>query len=187
VESRVADVQKLMSGGDESINEAKSLIEYLNSAEWSAIFSSVQEILKGKLGVEIRRGNVNLDLVINGGNPVPNHHEKILESNNIQLSNIFGETEHPQSGGLKIERDNQEGFRLPFDSQINLVYIGENNKISYEGSGRFAYLPFGLEGQAIPGIYISDVSCMIRSVGGKYQLLSDVERVTTHQGTCYQE
>ena len=182
-----ADTKKLMSGGDEGIAEAERLIEYLNSAEYPVIFSAVEVIMRGKIGVEIRRGNLQLDLVLNAGKPVPETHERVLNSKGIRISNIFGETEHPQSGGLMIEQGGIEGFRLPFDSQINLVYDEVTGEVSYEGKGRFAYLPFGLEGQAIPGIYISDIKGKVREIDEEYQMLSDVERITEHQGTCYRQ
>ena len=181
-----ADTRKLMSGGDEEISESERIIEYINSAKHPVIFSAVEVIMRGKIGVEIRRGNVQLELVLNAGKPVPESHERVLSSKGIQISNIFGETEHPQSGGLMIEHGAVEGFRLPFDSQINLVYDDVTQEVSYEGDGRFAYLPYGIEGQAVPGIYISDIRGEVRGVDG-HQLLSNIERVTEHQGTCYQQ
>jgi len=182
-----ADTERILSGGDSGKEEAENLIRYLNSAEYSVIFSAVEVIMRGKLGVEIRRGNAQLDLVINAGKPIPDSYKNVLRSNDTQISDIFGETEHPQSGGVKTEREGKKGFRLPFESQINLIYDEDTQEVSYEGNGRFAYLPFGLEGQAIPGIYVSDVSGTVRNLDGKYQLLSEVSRVTDHKGACYQQ
>jgi hypothetical protein len=185
-EVKTADMRKLNAGGETEINEAEKLISYLNNAKNGIVFAAADELLSGKFGVELRRGGMNLDLVFNGGNPLSESHRRILERNGAAVEDFFGETEYPQSGGPKKSVGESDGFELPFEAQINLVYHSNSGGVSYEGTGRFAYLPFGLEGQATPGIYISGVECKIKNVSGR-QLLYGVERVTDPDRGCYRE
>jgi hypothetical protein len=181
----VANVNKLNTGGENAIEESKRLINHLNNGDRGVVLGAADELLRGKLGVELRRKNINIDLVFNAGKPLAEDTRRILERSSIVIENFFGETEYPQSGGLNIQVDNNSGFNLPFDTQINLVYDTESENLDYEGEGKFAYLPYGLEGQPVPGVYISGVRCKLKRIDDRYQLLTYIGRDTDPNRGCH--
>ncbi|MDY7083343.1 MAG: hypothetical protein SXQ77_13290, partial [Halobacteria archaeon] len=167
------------AGGEEEKEETDRIIEYVNSAEYSGITFPVSLLLEGRMGVEIRRDNVDLDVVVNTGTPYHDKHRELLESKGFQVQDVYGETEYPE-GAMEKTIQGVTGFDLSFNSQINLVYDTDSNEFSYEGTGRFGYLPFGIEGQAMPGVYLSGIKGTVELVededGNEHQLLVDFER-----------
>jgi len=181
---KLPNLSKLKSGGEESIEEVQQIIRYLEENRNGIVISSLEQIMSGGLGVAIRRGEIDADMYMNMGKPVSEEYRKEFESKGY-VGDIYGETEYPQAGAFDRELGGKEGFYLPFESQINLIYDEDTEGLSYEGTGRFAYLPFGSEGQVIPGVYISGVEATIKKVGDKHQLLMDVKRVTDPDRGCY--
>jgi hypothetical protein len=181
---RKADLQKLGSGGQDRIKETRRLTQHLERGKYSLVMSSLEQIMQGSLGVAIRRGEIDADAYVNIGKPFPEEHRNMFESRGL-VGDIYGETEYPQGGGLKRKVGELTGFDLPFESQINLIYNEDTEELSYEGTGRFAYLPFGNEGQVIPGVYVSGIVGTIEKVGDGHQLLSEVMRVENPDRGCY--
>lgn len=173
--------EKLVGGGEEGKSEVDELIEYLGQAEYSLIVYPIAYMFEGGLGVQLRRGNLDVDVVFNAGTPFPDERRKSLESSGYHVMDMYGETEYPE---LALEKDIQgmRGYDLPFNAQINLVYDTETGELSYEGEGRFAYFPFGIEGQIIPGVYLSGVSGTIDRIGETHQILQNVERAVENEG-----
>jgi hypothetical protein len=172
--------EKLVGGGDEGKSEVDNLTKYLKEAEYSLIVYPIAYMFEGGLGVRLRRGNVDVDIVFNAGAPFPDERRKKLESSGYHVMDMYGETEYPE---LALERDidGVHGYDLPFNAQINLVYDTESEELRYEGTGRFAYFPFGTEGQVIPGVYLSGVRGSIERVGDGHQILRDVERIVQEE------
>ena len=182
---RKANLQKIISGGDESVREAEKLINHVNSGEYGVVLAPVKNLLQGKFGVEIRRGSVDPDLYVNAGLPLAGNNIQSIGSEKL-IEDFYGETEYPQVGGRKISVDGKSGYELPLNSQINLIYDTSTGELDYEGVGRFAYLPFGTEGHTIPGVYVSGVRAEIEIMDNK-QLLKNVTRVEDTDRGCYQE
>lgn len=182
---KIGDFEKLRSGGNVAKRESESIIEHVNSGEYGMVFSPLEMIMRGKLGVEFRRGNFDADLLFNAGQPLPEEKKRELEEQAF-VQDIYGETEYPQGGAREVEVKGVSGFSLPFESQINLIYDKETEELSYEGRGRFAYLPFGSEGQIIPGVYVTGIRGTIRLIDGRYQLLQDIERIDDPNRGCYE-
>jgi phenylacetate-coenzyme A ligase PaaK-like adenylate-forming protein len=184
VDVELAQLRKLKSGGEEAIKETQRLVSHINESEESIIISSLEQMMSGGVGVAIRRGELDASMYMNMGKPMSEEYKNKLEQKGY-VGNIYGETEYPQAGTFMCEINGKEGFDLPFETQINLIYDEETGELSYEGTGRFAYLPFGSEGQVIPGVYVSGVEATIEKVGDKRQLLKDVERVQDPERGCY--
>lgn len=171
------EYEKLKSGGDTERRVVDNILDFAKTAEYSFVVFPIKEMLEGAWGIELRRGNVEFDVIVNGGAPFSRDQKNIVESTGAQVIDIYGETEYPEYAE-KREISGEVGYDLPFNTQINLVYDEQTGELSYEGEGRFAYLPFGIEGQAVPGVYLSGVSCEISRIGDEHQILTKVERVS---------
>lgn len=180
----IFDYEKIESGGTEGERWGNKVIEYANSAGESMLIMSVNLMMQGRLGVELRQGNLDLDIVVNGATPLRESHKKSLESFGCQVFDVYGESERPQELALETTVEGETGYLLPSDCQMNLVYDPETDDLKHEGDGHFAYFPFGSEGHIIPGVYLSGVRGTIERVGGGHQLLKDVERIEEVEGGC---
>jgi phenylacetate-coenzyme A ligase PaaK-like adenylate-forming protein len=178
------DFESLMSGGREAENEARELIQHLNEGENSMLLSPVQVALRGSIGVALRRGEVDIDLFVNGGQILTDEAKEELQKTS-SVQDIYGESEYPQGGGAKKSIAGTTGFELPLDSQINLVYDPDKQELAREGTGLFGYLPFGMEGQALPGVYMSGIKAELETVDGK-QILQNVNRIEDEDRGCHE-
>jgi hypothetical protein len=176
-----ADFSILKSGGKDERTEADRLISHVNSGKHGIIVSSISMLMQGRFGVAIRRGEVDTDVYINGGDTLRERHKKKLESE-ARVENYFGETEYPQTGGAWKEVDGASGFDRPLEGQINV--IANDDSVRYSGYGRYGYLPIAQEGQVIPGIYMSGVNGVLDLSKNKRQYLRDVKRVDDPEKGC---
>lgn len=180
------DFEALTAGGDPTTAEAERLISHVGEGDHGVVIGPVQLLMKGAVGVAIRRGDVDLDLTVNGGQVLTDEHREILQSCGSSVEDWYGESECPQNGGRWIEVDGNHGFELAFDAQLFQVYDAEADELRDEGRGRLAYLPFGLEGIAIPGVYVSGIEAELTRVGDEHQLLHDVRRIEASENRCYE-
>jgi phenylacetate-coenzyme A ligase PaaK-like adenylate-forming protein len=175
------DYEEASSGGKSERKKTNQIIRHLNSGEYSFVIFPIQLMLEGYMGVKIRRGETNIDATLNAGAPFSETQRQTVEREGTHIFDVYGETEYPEYA-MKKTVDGVTGFDLPFNSQINLIYDSDSDELKYEGQGRFAYLPFGIEGQAIPGVYMSGIKCVMEKVGNKHQIISDIERVGDYEG-----
>lgn len=168
------DYDDIKAGAESERETVEAIDGHLASRPTAAMVYPVKLLVEGALGVRLRRGDLDLDVVINTGAPV--EEEEVLEEHGVQVYDIYGETEHPEPG-LQKTIDGHTGYDIPLNTQINLVYDEDTGRVAREGTGRFAFLPFGVEGQAIPGVYLSGIRGTLTRVGDHHQLLSDIERV----------
>lgn len=168
------DYERIKAGGEEERAAVEAINDHLSSENTGAIVYPVELLLEGALGVHLRRGNLDLDVIINTAAPVKE--EAMLADHGIEVYDIYGETEHPEPG-LEKTIDGETGYDIPLNTQLNLVYHEEADELAFEGTGRFAHLPFAVEGQAVPGVYLSGIRGTLTRTDDGHQLLSDIERV----------
>lgn len=171
------------AGGERERRAVDAVVDHLDGGAHAALIYPVRYLLEGGLGVAVRRGRLAPDAVFTGGSPFAERQETVLSRAGTRIVDVFGETEYP---GFCFERtiDGTTGYELPRATQLNLVYDPDDGGLADEGTGRFAYFPFGIEGQAVPGVYLSGVRGRLHRVGEGRQLLADVERVDPADRGC---
>jgi hypothetical protein len=165
-------------------NSSEELIKHINKSDFTIIWCPTGFLLHGKMGVVLRRGGVDIDVAVNAGAPLTKKSKEALRKSKIPIEDVYGETEHPQLGGMYKQFGDIRGYKLPLTSQVNLVYDEETEELSYEGEGRFSYFSFGLEGQVIPGVYVGGVKGRLRTIDETHQIISDIKRVDNMKGGC---
>ncbi|MCX2819395.1 hypothetical protein EGH25_08535 [Haladaptatus sp. F3-133] len=174
----LVSIKSIETGGaKEAKQEAERIIQHINSAEYSVVVGPAQLLTIGKVGISMRRGELDLDLFINAGRPLSGDLKEII-GNTATVRDLYGETEYPQMSAAKRTVQGVTGFDLPFDAQMNFIYDEDDEELKYEGEGRFAYLPFATEGYGLPGVYLSGIEGKIKKLNDGHQMLQDVNRVT---------